>query len=292
MAEIGMDSDAVRGVATQLATQAQQLNAVASLVDRLIDQLDAIWVGGDAAEFAGWWRGQHRPALTACVQSLDGLASSARNNASAQDGTSAGDGGAIAAVLGVLRNADPLGTAGDVLGWITTAELGRELFTALRSAHITAPLSDLSPKTVWTMLGKGDGALNDFKGLDNKLGYVGLALGGVQVFQDFTSHASTGTKILDGSQEALDAVGMVVPEVGLAVGAFEAGAFIGTKISEIPAVHHQMDNYQNAVIAQGSKEVGGDVNTDSAAAQRLVDRYSGWSGPLHAVQDGLPSWMR
>jgi len=43
-----------------------------------------IWKGQDSVQFAGWWRDQHRPALDRARQAIEGLGTSAHNNAADQ----------------------------------------------------------------------------------------------------------------------------------------------------------------------------------------------------------------
>ncbi len=85
MHEIGMDADQVRAFAAKVDSQASLISAVISTVNSLVGQLPHVWVGSDASEFVGWWMNKHRPALQSALDSITGLATSARNNADAQD---------------------------------------------------------------------------------------------------------------------------------------------------------------------------------------------------------------
>jgi WXG100 family type VII secretion target len=91
MAEIGMDPDAVRAVATKLDAQAQTLHGSIASIDHAVLHLQDAWVGPDAQAFHSWWMNQHKPALQRAHDSIAGLAQSARNNASEQDQASGGD---------------------------------------------------------------------------------------------------------------------------------------------------------------------------------------------------------
>lgn len=88
MAFEGMNTDEVRGLAGQLDHQSSQINSVIGQIDSIIGQLESAWKGQDATTFAGWWRDQHRPHLLSAEQAINGLATSARNNASDQDSVS------------------------------------------------------------------------------------------------------------------------------------------------------------------------------------------------------------
>lgn len=88
--EIGMDADQVRGFAAKLDSSAQALTSVISGVNVIVSGLSHSWVGPDAEEFVGWWTNQHRPALQNAHDSVVGLATSARNNATEQDTASGG----------------------------------------------------------------------------------------------------------------------------------------------------------------------------------------------------------
>jgi len=81
---IGMDVDAVEQLSRDLKTQAGEIHSVISAVDRLINQMQDIWKGQDSVQFAGWWRDQHRPALDRARQAIEGLGTSAHNNAADQ----------------------------------------------------------------------------------------------------------------------------------------------------------------------------------------------------------------
>jgi WXG100 family type VII secretion target len=89
MAFEGMDTTAVRGYASQLDNQAHSINGVINAINGIVSQMESTWKGHDAQQFQEWWLQQHRPALLAAENAISGLATSARNNASQQDSTSA-----------------------------------------------------------------------------------------------------------------------------------------------------------------------------------------------------------
>jgi WXG100 family type VII secretion target len=89
MAFEGMDVDAVLQSASQLQREGDAIVQVINAVNGVIGHLPGVWKGQDATEFEGWWNNQHRPALQQAADAIHGLAQSARNNAQAQQSTSA-----------------------------------------------------------------------------------------------------------------------------------------------------------------------------------------------------------
>jgi len=90
----GMNVDSIRKIGEDLKKQATALEAVRGQVDRLVDSSQQNWGGKDARDFAGWWRNEHRPRLEQLRQLLDGLGTSAKNNADEQERASNGGGSA------------------------------------------------------------------------------------------------------------------------------------------------------------------------------------------------------
>ncbi|MDX6245911.1 MAG: hypothetical protein QOE76_3634 [Frankiales bacterium] len=88
MAFEGMDVDQVSNAGQQLKHQAEQINTVINTINGLVSHLGQVWHGKDATDFEGWWNSQHRPALVAAAQAIEGLGQSALNNAEAQRTTS------------------------------------------------------------------------------------------------------------------------------------------------------------------------------------------------------------
>lgn len=89
MAMVGMDVEAIRGVATQLNGQADAIDGVITSIDGMIASAIGVWQGTDAQQFQDWWNSQHKPALMNAREAIAGLASSANNNAAAQEAASA-----------------------------------------------------------------------------------------------------------------------------------------------------------------------------------------------------------
>lgn len=88
MAMVGMDTGVVRQIGHDLKNQASQIHTVISTVDRLVNNASANWKGKDAQDFHSWWTGQHRPHLVDLQHKLEGLGTSAINNANEQDNVS------------------------------------------------------------------------------------------------------------------------------------------------------------------------------------------------------------
>jgi uncharacterized protein YukE len=87
MAFIGMDVDAVRNLANQLNSKADEIDTI---MNTLSSQLDGTqWVGTDADGFRSDWQGTHRAQLSAVAGALRDAATQATGNASQQDSTSA-----------------------------------------------------------------------------------------------------------------------------------------------------------------------------------------------------------
>lgn len=84
MARMGMDVDQVEQVAAGLHTQAGQLQQAISTITNLVNQAVHVWEGQDSKQFADWWNSQHKPALTKAAEAIEGLSTSAKNNAAEQ----------------------------------------------------------------------------------------------------------------------------------------------------------------------------------------------------------------
>lgn len=84
MARLGMDVDAVEGIARQLQSLADQISSLESQINGKVQQLPGIWEGKDAQVFVTQWWPQHQKALKAAAEAVKGLGQSALNNASEQ----------------------------------------------------------------------------------------------------------------------------------------------------------------------------------------------------------------
>lgn len=84
MARMGMDVEAVEGVSKQLKAQAQQIGTLIASIDKIINGLPGVWEGPDATTFVTNWWPQHKKELLNAQTQIDGLGTSAHNNAQAQ----------------------------------------------------------------------------------------------------------------------------------------------------------------------------------------------------------------
>ncbi|MCG2803466.1 MAG: WXG100 family type VII secretion target [Cellulomonas sp.] len=84
MARMGMDVEAVEGVANQLKSLADQISNLESQINGKVQQLPGIWEGKDAQTFVTQWWPQHQKALKAAAEAVKGLGQSALNNATDQ----------------------------------------------------------------------------------------------------------------------------------------------------------------------------------------------------------------
>jgi uncharacterized protein YukE len=91
--KIGMDADAVRGLASKLDAQAAHIGSIIRTIDGTMSRLQQAWRGPDVQRHVGWWQQQHRPLLLEAQEAVAGLAQSARNNATEQDEASGATGG-------------------------------------------------------------------------------------------------------------------------------------------------------------------------------------------------------
>jgi uncharacterized protein YukE len=76
-----MDPDVVEQIGQRLKAQAQQIEGVIHAIEGLVTEAMHAWEGPDSQQFHEWWNSQHRPALTSAQQAIDGLGTSAINNA-------------------------------------------------------------------------------------------------------------------------------------------------------------------------------------------------------------------
>jgi uncharacterized protein YukE len=110
MTRMGMDADGVENSGRQLKAHAAGIGNLAAQLDKIVSALPSVWQGADAQSFVNDWWPQHRKALVAAQQQVDGLGQSALNNASEQrkvsasSGASSGTSAVAAAAGGGLPN--------------------------------------------------------------------------------------------------------------------------------------------------------------------------------------------
>jgi WXG100 family type VII secretion target len=86
--QMGMDVEQVEQAAKQLQQQAAKIGEAVNQLNSVVSGLTAIWQGPDATRFVNDWWPKHKQALVAAQHEIEGLAQSARNNASEQRTTS------------------------------------------------------------------------------------------------------------------------------------------------------------------------------------------------------------
>jgi uncharacterized protein YukE len=83
----GMDAQEVRAFASQLTSDADQID---NIINTLTSQLHGVqWVGADATRFNSDWDGTYRPQLHSVSNALRDAATVANSNASQQEQASA-----------------------------------------------------------------------------------------------------------------------------------------------------------------------------------------------------------
>jgi uncharacterized protein YukE len=126
----GMNIDAVRRIARELAAQARRLDAVRGQVERLVRQGAADWRGGDADRFTSDWNADHLPKVRDLVRRLDELAERANLNADEQDKASGGSSGS-AEIWNPLKGdpTDPFDAAREAAAKGDRQFIGSEYYT-------------------------------------------------------------------------------------------------------------------------------------------------------------------
>ncbi|MGN6609248.1 MAG: WXG100 family type VII secretion target [Jatrophihabitans sp.] len=271
-ARLGMDPGIVRGLADQLDRLGDDLTNLIGRVNGSVNRLGGTWHGNDFDQFAHTWHGRNAAAITRIVGELHQMATTARLNASEQEQASGvGD----VASLGPGRegfSADQawsFGSAAAGVG-ITLVQLGR--LSKETGIPLTqwehGVLSHLDDGSKLAKLGKGLGVM----GVAVDFGEFGLAL---------HDHASGWSLAGHGLNTGIDTVGVFVPEVALAKGAWDVGTTIGTAIANSPANQH----VETHAVAVGASHIHGDPYTDPKAASDLVNRYKGVHGFFNAASD-------
>jgi uncharacterized protein YukE len=158
---LGMDVDAVRGVATRLDQQTDVLRQIIAAVDQLSGHATATWHGRDAQDFHGQWHAQHRPALQQTLGALAELSQTLTRNLAEQEHAS-GFGGALTplALAATILTCDASARAGV---WAGAAGHAGGHLDGLRSsldlgaqAQVRAGAqADVSGQAQWGTLGVG-----------------------------------------------------------------------------------------------------------------------------------------
>jgi len=294
-----MDVEAIRVLAAKLDGQAQRLTSVITHINGLVDGLPHVWSGPDAQDFVGWWQNKHRPALQGAHDSVAGLAQSAKNNAAEQEKTSSTSGSS-----GSTSGGDP---AGLWRALVTASPLAESLTPmpghgpSLHELNGLIPLLVAVPAVSALVASYGAGvavnAVEDkmdevLPGSSNLvmdgLGVIGGRIGDAAGYADMDADATKAVQhLMSGSYSDFprdmlklgdDALGFTV--VGRVESAGKFGMDVGYQITQIPAVHHELDSFSDWVVQRG-EEQGGDIGT----------RYDGVGGVFNWVTDatGLSS---
>lgn len=86
MALIGMDVEAVRGLAQQLQQKGQEINEIANTLTQQLSS--AQWIGTDATRFRDDWNSQHAKNLHQVAEALRNAGQAATANAQQQEDAS------------------------------------------------------------------------------------------------------------------------------------------------------------------------------------------------------------
>lgn len=314
MSELGMDPAVVRELAAQLSQVAGQLAGVASHANTIVGHLASDWYGSEAERYAHEWQYQHRAQLASLSGLVQQLATTARTNADQQDAASTSltaSGGGFSAVTSLVGPAELTGTDGPTgvfwdairYGLDVTSE-DRQLISdglqgagvvglmgVLRTTGRIAPIFGNFP--AFRIASDNDEFLRAVPLLGDvgkKLPWVGIGLDGTEVLNGYAhGQVPWGAMVNTG----IDAVGMAVPEVAAAKLAWDLST--GTTkwfLTDTKAGKAFENNLSDAALGAGATQVGGDPTSDPHAAQALVNRYSGWRGPINATRDEFTGLFR
>jgi WXG100 family type VII secretion target len=81
----GMDIEAVRSFASQLTSDANEIETLVSQLNSQVSNLQSQWIGPDATKFAAEWDSTYRPQLQSVSTALHEAASVANSNAQQQE---------------------------------------------------------------------------------------------------------------------------------------------------------------------------------------------------------------
>ncbi len=84
----GMDPDQVEQLGGRINSEAQNLQALMTKLDGLVQSMQNNWKGTDSDRFATEYTGQYRGQINAAVQQLEALSQTAIRNANEQRQTS------------------------------------------------------------------------------------------------------------------------------------------------------------------------------------------------------------
>ncbi|MEB3062230.1 CHAP domain-containing protein [[Mycobacterium] zoologicum] len=133
-----MDVDAVEKTSKELKSKANQIKSLISGIDSSVKKLSSTWEGKDAQTFVNDWWPKHKKNLTSVANDVEGLGTSAWNNAQEQrrvSGATGAGSSSQAAHSGTTAAHSAAGTAGAVAG---TAAGGAAAASAAASQNAQA----------------------------------------------------------------------------------------------------------------------------------------------------------
>lgn len=276
-----MDAAVVRNTASAIDAHAGDLDRVIGSVDGLAAEIAANWFGEAADEFHASWAHRHRPALSGLAGALHDYARTARTNADSQDRASAASTASLGAVSvgGAVTSGAGRSGGGTVFG-LPPSTVANLALLALPGSLGAVMLAGQAINSAQDYLNSRVEGLGDLP-----MDAAGMFTGDVQGYVSVDAHAERAIDdLVNGSYDKLggDAVSLGEDGAGLLWGgtagrlisAYNTGHDIGLMITQIPAVHRGMDQFENGVVAYGQTQ-GGDIGT----------RYDGFSGFGNFVHD-------
>lgn len=271
----GMNVEAVRRIGGDLAKQANALGNIRAAVDRLVDLSQQNWGGKDARDFAGWWRNQHRSQLESLKTLIEGLATSARNNADEQERASQGSGSAGSRSLVDGTASSPgsaLGAAYDSFsGQVDVVSKTMDYATlGMVLKYGVEAVDDLDQGTAWGPFTRG-------------LGYLGVLTGGIETVQ--------GVMTQDVGQAGGGLVDVGIATAGIVGGTAAAPVVVPLGVAKafVDATIPYSDEAQNSLLNyQAERMYGRDTSAlTPAQASQLTERYEGGWGVVNMISDKM-----
>lgn len=272
----GMNTDTVRELASQIDSTARDLRSIDSSIERVMENLARQWEGGDYQRFRGWWRDQHRPSLHRLVDSIEGLARSARYNADDQDRTSA-SASPSSNPPALVMHSDVTAGAGpwfspDISELISSAGWNLAMVTGVAGdiAEFGSTLPKAEQFGSWMQVGATTSTAL-------------TALGGGKALWDLNTASRSGD--VDGSaRAALDLAWIAASKASVHVAAgkaaWDVGWFVGDRIYDVGEAVGVTDWYLDTTISDVVANEYGGVVTDE-----LSTRYDGFTGFGNYVKD-------
>lgn len=256
----GMNIAEVRALGTTLQTTADKIDGQLRVLDQLVKR--AAWSGPIATSFKiQWWPG-HRAAMARMAAELREFSRSAQVNADEQNTASATAG--VAGAGGSWAE----GHAG-IVGAIDGTLFAGELYGFAGDFKNLAKIKGLQ------------GLFRPAEKLALPLAILGTGWDAFKLF-DAVSAGNLDSGIRSGIDVGLDIGSFVVPEVGLAVAAWDVGWEVGKGLDWI--FGEQLGGHQAFIDSVIDDQYGGSLSLSEA--DDLAHRYDGWSGFGNYAFDG------